>query len=53
MRLSLNYVPNQSSLLHTTGMPLAVLLQPLALPGPEDDPIPVRFPHRKLTRTLL
>lgn len=49
MRLSLNYVPNQSSLLHTCGMPLAVVLQPLALPGPDDDPIPVRtVPHPPL-----
>ena len=52
MRLSLNYVPNQSSLLRTCGMPLAVILQPLALLGPDDDPIPVRMPPSPLFAPL-
>lgn len=41
MRLTLNYVPCSADMTKTSGMPLAVVLQPLALPGPEDDQLPV------------
>ena len=41
MRLTLNYMPVSKDLLRTSGMPLVVIVQPLALPGPEDDPLQV------------
>jgi hypothetical protein len=41
MRLTLNYVPCSADMAKTSAMPLAVILQPLALPGPDDDELPV------------
>jgi protein transport protein SEC24 len=41
MRLTLNYVPCSADMAKTSAMPLAVVLQPLALPGPNDDELPV------------
>ncbi len=41
VRLTLNYVPCSADMAKTSAMPLAVILQPLALPGPDDDELPV------------
>lgn len=41
MRLTLNYVPCSADMAKVSAMPLAVVLQPLALPGPDDDELPV------------
>lgn len=41
MRLTLNYIPCSADLARTAAMPLAVILQPLALPGADDDPLQV------------
>jgi hypothetical protein len=41
VRLTLNYVPCSADMTKTSAMPLAVILQPLALPGPDDDELPV------------
>lgn len=41
MRLTLNCVPCSAALTRTSAMPLAAIIQPLALPGPEDDPLQV------------
>lgn len=41
MRLSLHQIPVSADLLTTSGMPLAVSVQPLALPDPAEDPIQV------------
>lgn len=41
MRATLNNVPNTTDLLGLSQMPLAVVVQPLALPDPQDDPIQV------------
>ena len=45
MRATLNAVPATSELCRTGVMPMALVISPLALPDPLDDPIPVRsFP---------
>lgn len=41
LRSTLNAVPASPELLAASGMPLALLVQPLALPDPDDDPVPV------------
>lgn len=41
IRLSLNKCPSNSSIRKLTGLPFAAAIQPLAVPGPEDDDIPV------------
>ncbi|PON36117.1 Zinc finger, FYVE/PHD-type [Parasponia andersonii] len=41
MRCTINQIPCTADLLTTSGMPLALLVQPLALPHPSDDPIQV------------
>lgn len=41
MRCTINQIPCTADLLTTSGMQLALLVQPLALPHPSDDPIQV------------
>lgn len=41
MRASLNVLPNNNELLNNGGMAMAVVVSPLALPDPQDDPISV------------
>ncbi|XP_042467740.1 protein transport protein Sec24-like At4g32640 isoform X2 [Zingiber officinale] len=41
MRCTLNQIPCTGDLLSTSSMPFALMVQPLALPHPSDDPIPV------------
>ncbi|KAG6736780.1 hypothetical protein POTOM_060325 [Populus tomentosa] len=41
MRCTINQIPCTVDLLSTSGMPLALLLQPLALPHPSEDPVQV------------
>ncbi|VVA14675.1 PREDICTED: transport [Prunus dulcis] len=41
MRCTINQIPCTADLLATSGMQLALLLQPLALPQPSEEPIPV------------
>ncbi|XP_052621536.1 protein transport protein Sec24-like CEF [Lactuca sativa] len=41
MRCTINQIPCTSDLLTTSGMPLALLVQPLALPHPSEEPIQV------------
>ncbi|GBG78109.1 hypothetical protein CBR_g26046 [Chara braunii] len=41
MRCTLNQIPVTEELLTKSGMPLALMVQPLALPDPEEDQIPV------------
>ncbi|KAK1288191.1 Protein transport protein Sec24-like CEF [Acorus calamus] len=41
MRCTLNQIPCSSYLLTTSSMPLALMVQPLALPHPEEDPIQI------------
>jgi hypothetical protein len=43
MRASLNCVPATPDLAKIGAMPFGVVLCPLALPDPRDDPIPVRL----------
>lgn len=40
-RLTLNNIPSASEFLHSTGLPLGMILQPLARPDPGERPIPV------------
>lgn len=40
-RLTMNAVPATAELLHTTALPLALMIQPLAKLRPEEEPIPV------------
>jgi hypothetical protein len=42
LRSTLNAVPHSPELLGSSGMPMAVVVQPLALPDPADDPVAVR-----------
>ena len=42
MRATLNHVPATNDLLNSTAMPLAVVVSPLALPDPGDEPVQVR-----------
>ena len=42
MRMTLNYVSASHDLLRTSQMPLAVIIQPLAIPEPGDDQLQVR-----------
>ncbi len=44
MRATLNNVPATSDLCRIGAMPLAVVICPLALPDPRDDPIQVTLP---------
>jgi protein transport protein SEC24 len=44
MRMTLNYVPASHDLLRTSQMPLAVIIQPLAIPEAGDDQLQVRCP---------
>ncbi|KAI8470003.1 MAG: Sec23/Sec24 trunk domain-containing protein [Monoraphidium minutum] len=41
LRATLNTVPFSPELLNSSGMPLAVVVQPMALPDPADDPVAV------------
>ncbi|KAI3495742.1 hypothetical protein L1887_38088 [Cichorium endivia] len=41
MRCTINQIPCTSDLLTTSGMPLALLVQPLALPHPSEEPIQI------------
>ncbi|KAL2612677.1 hypothetical protein R1flu_024369 [Riccia fluitans] len=41
MRCTLNQIPCSGDLLNTSGMPLAVMVQPFALPHPSEEPIQV------------
>ncbi|KAJ6359922.1 hypothetical protein OIU77_004014 [Salix suchowensis] len=41
MRCTINQIPCTVDLLSTSGMPLALLVQPLALPHPSEDPVQV------------
>ncbi|KAL5542489.1 hypothetical protein UlMin_010199 [Ulmus minor] len=41
MRCTVNQIPCTADLLSTSGMPLALLVQPLALPHPSEEPIQV------------
>lgn len=41
MRSSLNHIPCSGDLLATSGMPLVLMVQPLALPHPSEEPIQV------------
>lgn len=41
MRATLNHVPVSNDLLNSTSMPLAVVVSPLALPDPGDEPVQV------------
>lgn len=43
MRCSLNAVPATVDLLNQSGMSFGVMVQPLALPDPQDDPVMVRM----------
>jgi protein transport protein SEC24 len=45
IRSTLNYIPFTHDLLNNSAMPLAVVISPMALPHPKDDPIPVRPGH--------
>lgn len=42
MRMTLNYVSASHDLLRTSQMPLAVIIQPLAIPEAGDDQLQVR-----------
>lgn len=42
LRCTLNHVPNTPELLNNCAMPLALVVSPLALPDPGDEPIQVR-----------
>ena len=44
MRLTTHQIPVSADLRATSGMPLAVLVQPLALPDPDEPPIQARLP---------
>ncbi len=41
MRATMSTIPNSSDLLHQSGMPLTLMVQPLALPHAQEDPIQV------------
>lgn len=41
LRSTLNAVPATPDLMNSSGMALALVVQPMALPDPEDDPVPV------------
>ena len=41
LRSTMSSVPNSGDLLSTSGMPLSIMTRPLALPHPEEAPIPV------------
>ena len=41
LRATLNHVPHSPELLGNAAMPLALVVSPLALPDPGDDPIQV------------
>ncbi|KAK1280737.1 Protein transport protein Sec24-like [Acorus gramineus] len=41
MRCTLSQIPCSSDLLTTSGMPLVLMVQPLAIPHPNDDPIQI------------
>ncbi|CAM6106579.1 unnamed protein product [Calypogeia fissa] len=41
MRSTLNQIPCSGDLLGTSGMPLALMVQPFAMPHPSDDPIQI------------
>ena len=45
MRCTMTQVPNTSEIAAATGMPLAVVVSPLALPDPRDDQIQVWGPR--------
>ena len=47
MRLSMHAMPSSADLGTTAGMPLCALLQPLALPGPGEAPVPVADPGQE------
>ena len=42
MRATLNHLPWQTELLQGSGMPMAVVVSPMALPDPQDDVLQVR-----------
>nr|CAB3491537.1 unnamed protein product [Digitaria exilis] len=44
MRCTVNQIPCTGDLLTTSGMPLALMVQPFALPHPSEEPIQVRDP---------
>nr|CAB3461997.1 unnamed protein product [Digitaria exilis] len=44
MRCTMNQIPCTGDLLTTSGMPLALLVQPFALPHPSEEPVQVRDP---------
>ncbi|GJN12878.1 hypothetical protein PR202_ga31198 [Eleusine coracana subsp. coracana] len=44
MRCTMNQIPCTGDLLTTSGMPLALLVQPFSLPHPSEEPIQVRDP---------
>ena len=41
VRSTMSTIPNTGDLLHTSGMPLTILVQPLAVPHPDEEPIHV------------
>ncbi|BBN17285.1 protein transport protein SEC24 [Marchantia polymorpha subsp. ruderalis] len=41
MRCTLNQIPCSGDLLNTSGMPLAIMVQPFALPHPSEEPIQI------------
>ncbi len=48
MRPTLHLVPSGSDLLKQSGLPLAVIIQPLAAPQPGDTPLQVMLPFKTL-----
>ncbi len=56
MRMTLNYVSASHDLLRTSQMPLAVIIQPLAIPEAGDDQLQVCsrvYPHQEHLIALL
>ena len=41
MRSTMSTIPHTGELLASSGMPLSIMVQPLAIPSPEEDPIQV------------
>lgn len=52
MRLTLNCIPSSAEMVSLSGMPLAVLVQPLAPPQPGEEPIQVSPPIQRTATTL-
>ena len=41
MRSTMSTIPHTGELLTSSGMPFSIMVQPLAIPSPEEDPIQV------------